>query len=100
MTEIIGKHAIVRTNEAGVFAGIVAALKGDTAEVTEARRLWYWNGAASLSELSQHGVSKPNECKFPCAVPVVFLNGVIEIIPTSEKARKSIEEVPEWRKRS
>jgi len=94
---VIGKYCIVRTYSAGVFAGVVQFLNRSECRVTDARRLWYWKGAATLSELSQRGVKYPNECKFPCVVPMVCLTNVIEIIPCTLDAKTSIEEVPEWR---
>lgn len=94
---MIGRYVIVRTVAAGVFAGTLRKLEGEQAELTVARRLWYWSGAASLSELAVKGTKKPQECKFPCAVSEILLRGVIEVIPTSEAARASIEEVPEWK---
>jgi len=62
-----------------------------------ARRLWYWSGAASLSQLAVEGVKKPAECKFPVEVPTVLLMQAIEIIPASIAARKSIAGVPVWK---
>ncbi|WP_404422960.1 DUF6948 domain-containing protein [Nibricoccus sp. IMCC34717] len=93
---MINKKVIVRTRSAGVFAGTLKSLEGQTANVTDARRLWYWDGAASLSQLAVDGVSKPKSCKFPKAVPEVLLFEVIEILPLSEKAEASIAAVPEW----
>ena len=95
-TEMIGSYAVVRTVNAGVFAGTISERDGDEIVLTDARRIWYWDGAASLSELAVRGVSKPESCKFPCAVPVIALLGVIEIIPATAAARESIEGVPEW----
>lgn len=48
-------YVIVRTKDSGVFAGYLADTSDTTATVImkNARRLWYWSGAASLSELSQ-----------------------------------------------
>jgi hypothetical protein len=91
------KNVIVRTYSAGVFAGVLKSRKGSEAVVTNARRLWYWSGAASLSQLSVDGVSNPTMCKFPVAVPEVTLLGVIEILPLSDKAKASIDAVPAWR---
>jgi len=51
--DLIGQHCIVRTNNAGVFAGVLSARDGREAVVTDARRLWYWSGAASLSKLAR-----------------------------------------------
>jgi hypothetical protein len=90
------KDVIVRTRSAGVFAGELESLENTTAVVKNARRLWYWQGAASLSQLSVDGTSKPSGCKFPVAVPEVTLTEVIEILPLSPKARKSIDSVPVW----
>jgi hypothetical protein len=88
---------IVRTQSAGVFAGVLESRDGSEAVVSNARRLWYWSGAASLSQLSIEGVSNPSACKFPVAVPEVTLLGVIEILPLSEKAKASIDAVPVWK---
>lgn len=88
---------IIRTDRAGVFAGELESRTGSEAVVTNARRLWYWSGAASLSQLSQEGTSNPSGCKFPAAVPSVTLLGVIEILPLSPKAKASIDSVPVWK---
>lgn len=90
-------YVIVRTYSAGVFAGFLESRKGQEVKLSKARRLWYWKGAASLSQLSVDGVSCPNECKFPCEVPIVELLQAIEILPVSDKAQKSIESVPVWK---
>ena len=92
-----GKYCMVRTYSAGVFAGTIEKREGKEATLTNARRIWYWAGAASLSQLATEGTSKPKQCKFPCAVSEVVLTEVIEIIPITEKAKQSIAEVPEWR---
>jgi hypothetical protein len=93
---MIGRYCMVRTYSAGVFAGTVQSRDGEEIVLTDARRIWYWAGAASLSELATRGTSRPDGCKFPAAVPEVLLRGVIEIIPISDEARRSIESVPIW----
>ena len=92
----IGQYVIVRTYSAGVFAGKLEKREGKEVELSGARRLWYWAGAASLSELAQKGTKKPAACKFPVAVEQVLLTEAIEILPATEAARLSIESVPEW----
>lgn len=91
------KYSIVRTMNAGVFAGQIKKRNGTECVLTNARRIWYWDGAASLSQLAMEGVSLPNRCKFPCEVLEVTLLGVIEIIPCTLKAQKSIANVPVWK---
>lgn len=90
------KDVIIRTRSAGVFAGLLESYKDGTAVLTNARRLWYWAGAASLSQLSVDGVSNPGACKFPVAVEQVTLPEVIEILPLTPKARASIDSVKVW----
>ena len=90
------KYVIVRTYSAGVFAGTLESRNGREVVLTNARRIWYWSGAASLSELAVRGTSRPNQCKFPVAVPRVELLEVLEILDTTPAARASIEAVPEW----
>lgn len=89
-------YVIIRTYSAGVFAGNLVTRKDKEVELRDARRIWFWAGAASLSQLSKDGTSKPSECKFPCMVDKVILTEVIEIIECTEKAEKSIKEVPVW----
>jgi len=93
---MIGKFVLVRTYSAGVFAGTVKQRKGKEIELGKARRIWYWSGAASLSQLAIEGVKNPESCKF--AMPVdVTLTEAIEIISVTKAAQKNIEAVPVWR---
>ena len=90
-------YVIVRTYSAGVFAGYLKERVGREVTLKNARRLWYWDGAASLSELAVHGTSKPDNCKFPCEVNTVDLLEAIEILEVSKKAQESIKNVPIWK---
>ena len=92
----MAKYVIIRTQSAGVHFGILKSRDGSEVVLTDTRRIWYWNGAASLSELALHGVSKPKSCKFTVTLPEITLIGAIEIIPCSDKASKIILAVPEW----
>jgi len=88
---------IVRARWAGVFAGEIVERNGSEVRMRNARRLWSWKGAASLSQLAMEGVKCPNECKFPCPVTSVTLLDVIEIVTCSEAGKKSIQETPIWK---
>ena len=96
-SEIYEDYVIVRTYSAGVFMGHLHSRNGQEVVLHDASRLWYWSGAASLSQMAVEGVSNPSACKFPVAVPEVTLLQVIEIIPCSKKAVKSIKGVPIWK---
>lgn len=91
------KYVIVRTTSAGVFAGYLESKEGKEVVLRDARRLWYWKGASSLSQLAMEGVKCPNECKFPCEVTMVTLTEAIEILDVTEEARLNIKAVPVWK---
>jgi hypothetical protein len=94
---MLGKICIVRTYSAGVFLGLVAERDGKEVLLKNARRIWYWDGAATLSQLATEGTSKPKGCKFPAPVDEVLLTEAIEFIPATEAAIASIAAVPEWK---
>ena len=100
MSKNIGKKVIIRANRAGVFFGTLVSktdtVAGVEVELKDCRRLWYWNGACSLSELAQNGTRRPNDCKFTVTVPSITVMDVIEIIPCSDQAVGSIEGVKIW----
>jgi hypothetical protein len=91
------RYVIVRTYSAGVFAGFLESRKGQEVVMTQARRIWYWTGAASLSQLAIDGTKSPSTCKFPEAVARIELMQAIEVIDCTPKARASIEAVTPWR---
>ena len=93
------KYVIIRTYSAGVFAGYLESYDNAEREaiLSDARRLWRWDGSASLSQMAMSGTSKPEACKFPCEVTKVVLPQVIEILDVTKKAQKSIASVPVWK---
>jgi hypothetical protein len=94
--DLTGKICMVRTENAGVFLGEVVSRKKKEVHLKNARRMWYWSGAASLSQLATTGTSKPKECKFPVAVADLILTDAIEFIPATEAALASIATVKVW----
>ena len=92
-----GNYVIVRTYSAGVFAGNLISKVGTEVELENARRIWYWAGANTLSELATEGTKDPEKCKFPVEVPYVLLTETIEILKVTQKARDSIKNVPVWK---
>ena len=91
------RYVIVRTRNAGVFAGTIERKKGKEVELNRARRLWYWSGASSLSQLAMEGVKNPESCKFPVEVDRIVLTEAIEIIDVTPEAKANIAAVPVWR---
>ena len=93
---MLGKKVIVRSTEAGVFFGTLKEKNGDEVILENARKLWYWNGAAAIEEIALSGVKKPIDCKFTVFVDEICIFKCCQIIPTTKNASKIIEEVREW----
>lgn len=91
------QYYIIRCNEAGVFFGHIKERRGSEADITDVRRIHYWDGAASLSQLAMEGVTNPSACRFTVTVPIMTVLNIIELIPCTDAAVKNILEVPVWR---
>lgn len=98
MENNIGKKVIIRGSRSGVEFGTLVAKNGSEVTLENARRIWYWSGAASLSQLAKDGTTNPNGCKFTVTVDSITILDAIEIIPCTDKAIKSIEEVYTWKR--
>ena len=93
MSEVV----MVRSANAGVFYGTIVRREGDEVTMSNARRCWYWDGAATLSELATRGTSKPGNCKFPAPTTGEHLIlGVCEVIPVTPEALATLDSVPVW----
>ena len=91
------KYCIVRGDRSGVFAGVLESQDGQKVVLSDCRRLWFWSGAASISQLATEGVTNPRSCKFTVTLESIMLLDAIEIIPATEKAEKCIKAVSEWK---
>lgn len=90
------EYVIIRGKYSGATAGFLKSQEGSEVILLQARKLWYWSGAASLYELADRGVSKPENCKFPKIISEVKILDCVEVIKVSESGRKSIEGVKIW----
>ncbi len=92
------KYYIVRARDAGVFAGNIKERTGDEVTMENVRQLWYWDGAASLVQMAQSGVTNPRDCKFTVTIDELTIMGVCEILPCTDIAEKCIKAVAEWKR--
>lgn len=90
-------YYIVRGDRSGVFFGNIKERNGREVTLENVRRLWYWSGASSISQLAKEGTKCPQNCKFTVTVDEILVLDAIEIDKCSAKAVKSIKEVSEWR---
>lgn len=97
VNNMIGKYVIVRGNRSGIFAGTLAGMERGLTWLTNCRRLWYWDGAASDFQIATDGTKRPDNCQFTVTVAEIILTDVIEIIPATETAEKRIKEIKEWK---
>lgn len=51
-----GDFVLIRTFSAGVHFGTLVSKEGQEVHLKNARRLWNWAGALSLSEVAMNGI--------------------------------------------
>lgn len=98
VSNILNKKVIVRGDRSGVFFGTLVAKEGTEVKMEKCRRLWYWDGAASISQIAMEGVKRPDNCNFTVTVDEIIITDAIEIIPCTEDAIKNLESVAVWKK--
>ena len=89
---MIGKQVIVRTYSAGVHFGTLKSRDGKEVVLTDARRIWYWEGAFTLSAVANSGVKKTS--KLSVTVDEILLTEAIEIIACTEAAAANLAALP------
>lgn len=82
---MIGKNVLIRTYSAGVHFGTLISKEGQEVHLKNARRLWNWNGALSLSEVASKGINLSNS-KISAPVEEIILTQAIEIIPVNAQS--------------
>lgn len=92
------KKVIIRGDRSGVFFGTLVERKGQEVKLANCRRLWYWDGASSISQLAVDGTTCPKNCKFTVVVSEIEILDAIEVITCTDKAIKSIESVSVWKR--
>lgn len=100
MESYIGRKCIVRCYGAGVFFGeireVISGANGLNVRLANARKVWYWDGAAAVEQLSQDGCN--DRSKLTVAVPELVVANALQVIPCTEKAIANLEAKMEWRR--
>ena len=84
----LGEYVVVRTYSAGVHVGVLDKRIGKKIVLTDARRIWSWSGAFTLSAVSQNGIK---DGKMSIPVGRIQIQD-IELIPCSIEAEKLLRE--------
>lgn len=96
MTYEKGTFVLIRTHSAGVHFGTLEEKEGQEVRLSNARRLWSWSGALSLSEIAMTGINIQGS-KISVPVDEIILPQAIEVIkvhknsnlPGNELSRKT-----------
>jgi len=94
---MVGKKVMVRTYSAGVHFGTLKAKIGQEAILTDSRRVYSWQKAATLSQLAMEGSKAVENCKITMIVDEILLNRVIEVIPMGEQAVNNLYGAAVWK---
>jgi hypothetical protein len=82
------KYVVVRTFSAGVHVGELQQQNGKEVVLANARRIWSWKGANSLSEIAVHGVGPGS--RVSDTVDEIMLTEAIEIITCTAESEKNL----------
>ena len=91
-------YVIVRGDRSGVFFGELKERSGQEVELRNARKLWYWDGAAAVEQIAKDGVKKPDACKFTVSVESMIITDAVQILPCTNVAAENIMAVKEWKR--
>lgn len=81
------RHVVVRSGQSGVWIGQLVGQRGDTVDLTEARKIWSWQGANTTSDIALTGVTKGAKVAPPVTVTVA---GCCEIVDATTEAVASL----------
>ena len=95
---MLKKKVIVRGNRSGVFFGTLESKNGQEVTLSNVRKIWKWEGASAVEQISTDGVANKEDSKFTVMVESMELTDAIQIIPCTEKAISNLESVKEWKK--
>lgn len=79
---------VVRTYSAGVHMGTLEERNGKEVTLSNARRLWRWDGANTLHEVATKGVAETSKVSEPCAL--VELTEAVEVLHCSAEAQANL----------
>lgn len=94
-TSLANQTVIARIDRAGVFMGTLAHIDSDIVRLTNVRRIYYWQGALSVTDIASNGIKSGKVTK-PCDVVEFNRSGLVEINKCSDKAAKCITEIKPW----
>jgi len=99
-TELHKDFVLIRSYASGVHFGVLKSqrdtLQGLEVTLSNSRRIHYWEGAASLSQVAMEGVNA-EKSRVAMTLPVFTVQSVIETIPLSKAAFENLSNQPIWK---
>lgn len=95
-TELLNKRVIARIEKAGVFHGTLDYIDSEIVRLTDARRIYYWEGALSVTDMAACGLTG-GKISAPVTKVEFLADNVIELNECSNEASKTIEAIPVWK---
>ena len=95
-SELIGKKIIARIERAGVFHGTLDCIDKEVIRLKDARRIYYWNGALSVTDMAAKGITG-GKVTIPVTTVEFLSNKIVELNECSDDATKSIESIKPWK---
>lgn len=95
-SELIGKKIIARIDRAGVFHGTLDYIDNEIIRLKDTRRIYYWNGALSVTDMAAKGLTG-GRISIPVTTVEFMSDKIVEINECSDEATKSIEAIKPWK---
>ena len=90
----INKKVIVRSNGAGIIFGTLVAKNGLELELKDSRKIYYWEGAKTVEDISLFGIAPSSQVTRPVSQKVI--GEFTEMLLLTEEAIINLEGQPIW----
>lgn len=94
-SELINETVIARIDRAGVFMGTLAHIDSDIVRLFNVRRIYYWQGALSVTDMASNGI-KSGKVTLPAAAVEFETKNVVELVLASDEATARIKAIEPW----
>lgn len=95
-TELLNKKIIARIDRAGVFHGTLDYIDGEIIRLKDCRRIYYWNGALSVTDMAVNGLTG-GKISAPVSTVEFMSAKIVELNECSDDASRSIEAIKVWK---
>ena len=95
-TSLLNKKIIARIDRAGVFHGTLDYIDTEIIRLKDARRIYYWNGALSVTDIAAKGITG-GKVTIPVNTVEFMSDKIVELNECSDESTKAIESIKPWK---